>query len=1782
MRAAVATLLMAVLTTWVLLAQGATAHDQSGLEITLHSDNGQASGLWASGTHFYVSDPEDNRVYAYQRTGGDRATSREISLHSDNQDATGIWGDGTHLWVTDTEDKLLYAYSLQDGTRATTQDITLHADNADARGLTGWKGESNIRFLYVLDQDDNHVYAYKLENNAAAHNDYESFSIGDDTDAPWGVWENTDAHSGENETAWVTNAGRIFAHDHEDQEQQDNSSYGDRLQDKDIRLDSDNLAHRGTWSDGEFIWVVDQDDQKLYAYHLDNMRRKVSGSPNFEEGDGGLTGISKIPSGRWKGRIGEYLWVNDTDSWNTNRYTKKIHVRNHLAGGLVPSRHITLDGSNAEPQGIWSNDETIWVADDEDHILYAYHLEDKTRQEDQEFALHQGNQTPRGIWSDGTNIWVTDGEDRHVYAYNLDTGARVPELDLILHPDHQKPTGMHGIGNTIWIADLEKNLVYAYLIPNRSPQFDRPHQEIFLATAENQDGDSLGMLTATDPDGHPVTFQLTDPQGATVQIDETTGELSLSLEQGATLQSGSDTVITIQATDGRRYDHQPALPGGTDTTEITLKVENAPATGAPTISGTAWIGQVLRAKATEVADADGLPNVLTYQWIRVDSDGTSNPTNIGTDSDTYTLTENEGGKRVKVAVSFTDNGNTSEGPLISEAYPTSGKIPHFTVSFAEGVYTVVEGQSQPLTVTISADPGQTLVIPISNTNQDGATSGDYTGATDVTFESGDTEKEIAFSATQDTVDDDGESVKLSFGNLPDGVSAGTNPETTVFITDDDFPSLTVTFENQAYTVTESDDLTTTQVQENQASIKVTLSANPERAVTVPITKANQGDTTASDYSGVPIELDFNSEDTEKTITFSATHDEVDDDGDSVKLTFGNLPQGMTAGANDEAVVEITDDDDPAVTIRFEQASYTVAEGNIQDIKIILNADPERTISFPLTLTEQGGAESTDYTVPASVVFNSGDTEKTIAFEATQDTVDDDDESVKLGFGTMPTGTSAASPDETTVNIADDDVPQVSVSFSADTYTAPEGGSAQVKVTLSEAPERQVVVIITKANQGGATDPDYSGVPEDLTFEAEETEMSITFEATDDSEDDDDESVKLTFGAFPPGVSAGTNSEAVVNITDSDVPTVTVSFKESSYTVDEGNTVTVTVELSADPERSVEIPIMKAEQGGATSIDYSGVPEEVTFQTGETEKTFDFAATSDTVDDDEESVKLTFGDLPDGVNPGTKDNATVSITDDDYPADISVSFEQNTYTASEGQNVEVKLTLSQAPERTVTVHLDTNDQDGAVEDDYSGVPGMISFAAEETEKTFTFEATQDSLDDDDESVEVALGTLPAGLSEGTNPRTVIGITDDDDPAITVSFEQAVHTVAESDDPSTTNIQENTATIKVKLSADPERTVTIRITTGDEGESNNQGQLNPASNQDYSGVPESLTFNPGDTERTIAFAATHDGIDEGEETVKLGFGPNLPTGVSKRGITETTVSITDDDTTGVTVKPASLTVSEGGTNTYTVVLDSQPTQTVTVTINDPADNTDVTADPTNLAFTTGDWSTAQTVTVTAAQDDNADDETTTITHTVGGYQTVTAAEDVTVTVTDDAPDSLTIRFEKATYTVDEGDSVTIKVKLNTDPKRTVTVPISKDNQGGVTSNDYSGVPTQVTFLRGDTEKEIPFAAASDNYNDDGESVKLGFEPMPRGVNPGTMDETTVNIMDDDVPDVTANFERSQYTVSESDDASTTGVKENEVTIKVVLSADPERTVTIQITKAEQDGATSGDYSGVPTTR
>ena len=84
---------------------------------------------------------------------------------------------------------------------------------------------------------------------------------------------------------------------------------------------------------------------------------------------------------------------------------------------------------------------------------------------------------------------------------------------------------------------------------------------------------------------------------------------------------------------------------------------NTPATGTPSISGTAQVGQTLTAGIGDIADAEDLPSTVfpagyTFQWVRVDSSNTE--TDVGTDSSTYSPTSSDVGSTIKVKVSFTD------------------------------------------------------------------------------------------------------------------------------------------------------------------------------------------------------------------------------------------------------------------------------------------------------------------------------------------------------------------------------------------------------------------------------------------------------------------------------------------------------------------------------------------------------------------------------------------------------------------------------------------------------------------------------------------------------------------------------------------------------------------------------------------------------------------------------------------------------------------------------------------------------------------------------------------------------------------------------------------------------------------------------------------------------------------------------------------------------------------------------------------------------------------------
>ena len=123
-----------------------------------------------------------------------------------------------------------------------------------------------------------------------------------------------------------------------------------------------------------------------------------------------------------------------------------------------------------------------------------------------------------------------------------------------------------------------------------------------------------------------------------VLADITTATAALTLVVGSTSLVLADAT-TINTRSRYWSSSGVSLTAGTD---ITVKLTapgtpNTAPTGAPTITGTAQVGQTLTAVTTGIMDADGLTSpTYTYQWIRVD--GTEADI-AGENSSTYTLVD---------------------------------------------------------------------------------------------------------------------------------------------------------------------------------------------------------------------------------------------------------------------------------------------------------------------------------------------------------------------------------------------------------------------------------------------------------------------------------------------------------------------------------------------------------------------------------------------------------------------------------------------------------------------------------------------------------------------------------------------------------------------------------------------------------------------------------------------------------------------------------------------------------------------------------------------------------------------------------------------------------------------------------------------------------------------------------------------------------------------------------------------------------------------------------------
>ena len=192
-----------------------------------------------------------------------------------------------------------------------------------------------------------------------------------------------------------------------------------------------------------------------------------------------------------------------------------------------------------------------------------------------------------------------------------------------------------------------------------------------IQVGETLTADVTGIADEDGLTNPGFTYQWARNDGATdTNIQDATGS-SYTLVSD---DEGKAITVTVGFTDA---EGNPETLSSDPTGEVAAK-PNTQATGAPTISGTAQVGQTLTADTSGIDDEDRLTNVVfSYQWVR--NDGNADEDIQDATGSSYTLTEDDEGTVIKVTVSFDDDAGNAEslpsdatGEVESEAGPLTG------------------------------------------------------------------------------------------------------------------------------------------------------------------------------------------------------------------------------------------------------------------------------------------------------------------------------------------------------------------------------------------------------------------------------------------------------------------------------------------------------------------------------------------------------------------------------------------------------------------------------------------------------------------------------------------------------------------------------------------------------------------------------------------------------------------------------------------------------------------------------------------------------------------------------------------------------------------------------------------------------------------------------------------------------------------------------------------------------------------------------------------------------
>ena len=512
----------------------------------------------------------------------------------------------------------------------------------------------------------------------------------------------------------------------------------------------DRWSPTGVWADPEedMIWVVDPIHFGVHALKLSALkdgrveRHIAAGTTEFDYRFNYNCHFKRTrASGDHGNPVLTEMWGNDDTIWVANDesgqldayrrngsltsgcYTDNV-TRRDASGTAVTAREVfktpfTRDTSKDYllPQagygrllvwGIWSNATKIWVGGPGG----IYNIDLSTGQTVKAPGFNGHNGGTNGLWSDGRTMWVASRA--WLRAYELNTGIRHAALDVQLH-GNLEPDGIWSDGDTIWVTH-QSGSIEAYRLPTGTATVSQateadPLTASFASAPESHDGENgFTFRIAFSEDVEITPEDMRDHAllvtGGTVTDTDTQRVDDRKDLWELTVEPAGSGAVSILVHSGRACTETGALctaDGRSLTSALALRVPGPPApqansaaTGAPTISGTAQVGETLTASTLGIADDDGLTNVsYNYQWVR--NDGTSDTDIQDATGSTHTLVEADEDQTIRVRVTFTDNADNEE-TLTSEA----------TAEVAAATPTEPPGKPRNLTGTANADGTVTL------------------------------------------------------------------------------------------------------------------------------------------------------------------------------------------------------------------------------------------------------------------------------------------------------------------------------------------------------------------------------------------------------------------------------------------------------------------------------------------------------------------------------------------------------------------------------------------------------------------------------------------------------------------------------------------------------------------------------------------------------------------------------------------------------------------------------------------------------------------------------------------------------------------------------------------------------------------------------------------------------------------------------------------------------------------------------------------------------------------